>query len=97
VREVDDLRATSLRDHVRGLEVEVKVTVAVQVVERGGEMRAEVREFAHAQRPLGGGDQVLEGLAGERLHHDRRAHAGVGLVGARDVRMAEPPEQAPLL
>ena len=69
--EVDELRATVFGHHVGRLQIEVQDAFGVQVAQGTREVRAEVGELGAAQWPAPVGDQVLDGLPRQRLHHDR--------------------------
>jgi hypothetical protein len=74
----------------------VEHALAVEVGHRRGELSAQTRDGRGGQPPGTLVDQVVEGVARERLEHHRRLRVRDHLVGAHQVGVRQAPQQPPL-
>src|SRR5215211_6232233 len=93
--QVDHLGHSRVRDHVRGLQIEVQVAASVEVVHRRAEVEAEDRDVAE-RRPASRTREALDGLALDRLEYQDRSGGGYQLIAADDVGVGEPAEEPAL-
>ena len=74
----------------------MQVALAMQVADRRAEVLGEEAELGGGEPAVATPDEVRERLPAERLEDDRVRRVGEDVVGAHEVRVAEPPQQAAL-